>query len=142
MSAVVLPFKPRPSASSPQHQEVVASLLMLLEDAPLSAPAAFCGRDMTGKPFVGVRHAGVTLRLTPEDAHLAATALIAEQAFIGCVEAAFILRSAAEQADRSVATLHPRRDMQLVRVNRPRRTLLARLAELLLRLDRRVGAAG
>lgn len=83
----------------PEQPEVVAALLMLLEDAPLHPPTAYAARDLAGVSFVAVRHAGVTLRVTPDDAKLAADALEAEQAFPGCVGFAAVIRGAALRAE-------------------------------------------
>lgn len=107
MSADILPFTPTPRAVVPQRQpEVVANLLLLLEDEPLFDPSVWSDRDAQGRPFVGVRHAGVTLRLDPQDAHFAARCLIAEQAFPGCVEVACRLREGADQAGADIVHLH------------------------------------
>lgn len=106
-SADILPFIPTPRAVVPQRQpEVVANLLLLLEDEPLFDPSVWSDRDAQGRPFVGVRRAGVTLRLDPQDAHFAARCLIAEQAFPGCVEVAMRLREGADQAGADIVHLH------------------------------------
>nr|WP_314437582.1 hypothetical protein [uncultured Brevundimonas sp.] len=111
--ADILPFTATARAVATQRQpEVVANLLMLLEDEPLFAPVTWSDRDVTGRVFVGVRHAGVTLRLDPEDAYFAARCLIAEQAFVGCVEVAARLRSAADAAGADVIQLHAARALE------------------------------
>lgn len=106
-SADILPFTPAPRPVALQRQpEVVANLLLLLEDEPLFPPSIWSDRDGQGRAFVGVRHAGVTLRLEPEDACFAARCLIAEQAFPACVEIACRLREAANGAGADVVHLH------------------------------------
>ena len=106
-SADILPFTPAPRPVALQRQpEVVANLLLLLEDEPLFPPSVWSSRDDQGRAFVGVRHAGVTLRFDPEDACFAARCLIAEQAFPACVEIACRLRDAANGASAEVVRLH------------------------------------
>lgn len=104
--ADILPFTPTRRAVARQRQpEIVATLLLLLEEEPLFAPTVWSDRDHQGRAFVAVRHAGVTLRLEPEDAHFAARCLIAEQAFVGCVDAAIRLRAAADAAGAEIVQL-------------------------------------
>lgn len=111
--ADILPFTSTRRAAATQRQpEVVANLLLLLEDEPLFAPVTWSDRDAKGRAYVGVRHAGVILRLDPEDAYFAARCLIAEQAFVGCVEVAARLRSAADDAGADVVQLHAGRGFQ------------------------------
>lgn len=107
-----------PPLPRPDQPEVVAALLLLLEDAPLHPPAAYAAKDMAGAPFVAVRHAGVTLRVTPDDAQLAADALEAEQAFPGCIGFAAIIRGAALRAEAlaPVQRPHGRTGLQTVAV--------------------------
>lgn len=93
---------PRPAGIvdvRPVQPEVVATLLLALEDAPLYRPTAYGAVDISGLGFVAVRLDGLTLRLNPADARLAAAALEAEQAFVGCMEDARALRDAAAEAD-------------------------------------------
>lgn len=105
-SADILPFTPTRRAVGVQRQpEVVANFLLLLEDEPLFAPSVWSDRDERGVAYVGVRHAGVTVRLDPEDARFAASCLIAEQAFAGCVEVAVLLRRAADAAGAEIVQL-------------------------------------
>ena len=137
--ADILPFTATPRAAAIQRQpEVVANLLLLLEDEPLFAPVTWSDRDATGRAYVGVRHAGVTLRLDPEDAYFAARCLIAEQAFVGCVEVAARLRSAADDAGADVVQLHAGRSFQ-ARERRVRplpASVVARIAAFLARTHR------
>lgn len=99
MTAVVLPFVRRAPAL-PVQPEIVADLLWALEDAPLFTPWTAVARGLGGVPVVAMAVAGRDFRLTPQDARLAADALFAEQAFVGCVEVADALRAAADLADR------------------------------------------
>lgn len=136
--ADILPFTSTRRAAATQRQtEVVANLLQLLEDEPLFPPTAWSDRDRQGRAYVGVRHAGVTLRLDPEDAHFAARCLIAEQAFVGCVEVACRLRAAADAAGAEVVQLHAGRPAIGERRVRPLpATVVAKIAAFLARTHR------
>lgn len=91
---------PARHGAAPEQPEVVAALLLAMEDAPLTPAFAFGATDIiTGRPFVGVRLDGVALRVTVQDARLAAAALVAEQAFVGCMANARALTLAADAAE-------------------------------------------
>lgn len=88
-----------PGGDEPTQAERVAALLTAMEDSPLMRPCLFAARDLAGTPWVDAVVAGRTFRLFPDDCRLAADALIAEQAFPGCVGLAGDLRETANRAD-------------------------------------------
>lgn len=79
--------------------ELVAALLLMLEDNPSAPCLCWPLRDIAGNPCVAVIVAGVPFRLRPDDCRTAADALVAEQAFPGCLQPAHDLREAANTAD-------------------------------------------
>ena len=84
--------------------EAVADLLLALEKAPDVRPTVFAVRAVDGGSFVAVRLTAETHRLTPGEARLAADALVADQAYPGCVSDANALIDGARAADRHVLT--------------------------------------
>ena len=82
-----------------QRAELVSALLLTLEDNPLASCLCYPSRDVGGHPFVIVIAAGSTFRLLPGDCRTAADALVAEQAFPGCMQPARDLREAAAVAE-------------------------------------------
>lgn len=82
-----------------QRDELVSALLLTLEDNPLAPCLCYPSRDVGGHPFVAVVCAGVPFRLQPEDCRTAAAALVAEQAFPGCLRPAADLREAANRSE-------------------------------------------
>lgn len=94
----LLPFIRPPFAAPAARPEVVASLLLAMEEAPLFRAVAYTGLDMAGRIFVAVRADGVTFRLTPAEARLAADTLDAEQAYPDCLTDAHMLRTAVASA--------------------------------------------
>lgn len=78
--------------------DAVADLLLLLESAPLAYPVARGVLDVTGRPVVGVVVGNVLRYLRPEQARVAACAIVAENAVAGAVGVAHALGRAADQA--------------------------------------------
>lgn len=83
----------------PAQPELVAALLLALEDNPLAPLAVWLSRRLDGGCDVGCRVATAVFVLAPDAARLAAHALFAEQAFVGCVAASLALIDAAERAE-------------------------------------------
>ncbi|HZV85890.1 MAG TPA: hypothetical protein VFF48_12970 [Brevundimonas sp.] len=92
------PPKPRPTPEA-DAPEVIATLMIAMENSPLQQADAFPVRDQDGRCWVAVRFDGVTLRLSRDDARMAADALWFENAFIGAIDTAHRLRVAADNAD-------------------------------------------
>lgn len=96
----IIPFRrSQPVPAFPEQPEVVATVLLALEDAPLFPPRMAADRGFGGRPSVRLAVAGRDFRLTPQDARLTADALEAEHAFVGCLQVAADLRRAATLAD-------------------------------------------
>jgi len=90
---------PPPSDLIPADDvDAVTDLLLLLESAPLAEPVARGLIDVTGRPVVGVVVGKVQRCLRPEQARVAACAMVAENALAGAVGFANALARAADQA--------------------------------------------
>lgn len=82
-----------------ERAELVSALLLHLDNNPLAPCHCYAVRDIQGKGHVAAHVAGQTFRLDPDDARTAAQALIAENAFPGCVGVAANLRETAAVAE-------------------------------------------
>ncbi|WP_426041528.1 hypothetical protein [Brevundimonas sp. TWP2-3-4b1] len=82
-----------------ERAELVSALLLTLENNPAAPCLCWPLRDIAGNPCVAVIVAGVPFRLRPDDCRTAADALVAEQAFPGCMQPAHDLREAANTAE-------------------------------------------
>lgn len=85
--------------SDAERAELVSTLLLTLENNPSAPCLCWPLRDIAGNPCVAVIVAGVPFRLRPKDCRMAADALVAEQAFPGCMQPAHDLREAANTAE-------------------------------------------
>ena len=95
-------FEPRAVISAFREDdsaELVAALLLTMEDAPLTPVLCYPVRDIAQRAHVVVTVGEIVFRLQPDDCRTAADALVGEQAFPGCVGAAHDLREAANVAD-------------------------------------------
>lgn len=105
----ILPFhRPaRPVAANPVRSQVVADLLLALENAPLTDMSAAVHRRLGGTFIVVAAVAEKVFDLSADEARLASHALFAEQGFVGATETSFLLMDMAVQADaRAAAARH------------------------------------
>jgi hypothetical protein len=79
--------------------DAVSDLLLLLETCPLHDPVTRGLVDVTGRAVVGVVIGKAQRFLTPEQARIAACAMVAENAVAGAVGVAHALVRAADHAD-------------------------------------------
>lgn len=93
------PTSRRIQSVEPVQPEAVATLLLALEDAPLTPLVVATARVMGGGYMVLGALGERVFQLQPDDARLAGHALLAELAFPGCCEVAVQLMDAATQAD-------------------------------------------
>lgn len=79
--------------------ELVAALLLAMENAPLTPAFCYPSRPIDGPGVVIVTLGDLVFSLTPEDCRTAAQTLLAEQAFAGCAGVAANLREASALAE-------------------------------------------
>jgi hypothetical protein len=81
------------------RDELVAAVLLAMENAPLTPAFCYPSRPIDGPAFVVVTIGDTVFKMAPDDCRTAAQALIADQAFAGCVGVAGNLREAAAAAE-------------------------------------------